>query len=347
MRSWLDASIFLTTAVFAAIAFGGCNGNVQVADGCTVGGVTYAVGDSFPAEDGCNTCTCGEDGNAACTEIGCATGCEYEGAFHEDLESFPAGDGCNTCTCIGGEVGCTEKACPPCEYNGMTYATGETFPAGDGCNTCTCVDSQPKCTLMECAPTCEVGGKTYQIGETFVAEDGCNTCACSSDGVTCTAAFCGDHVCSEGGYKHQVGDSYPAADGCNTCQCQAGGTSSCTELACGACTYAGVVYQSGDSFPALDGCNTCDCNGSIGCTKIACACDPAKEWYRDYVATDPDTCAVIDFGCPELATGFENECGCGCEQNLACPETFTCSIETVCDVPYIEANCPYSQLIGN
>jgi hypothetical protein len=42
-----------------------------VEQGCEYGGVTYAVGDSFPAEDGCNTCTCTEDGVWACTMMAC------------------------------------------------------------------------------------------------------------------------------------------------------------------------------------------------------------------------------------------------------------------------------------
>jgi hypothetical protein len=38
---------------------------------CSYGGKTYAVGDSFPATDGCNTCSCGEGGSVACTKIAC------------------------------------------------------------------------------------------------------------------------------------------------------------------------------------------------------------------------------------------------------------------------------------
>jgi len=41
------------------------------AAGCTYGGHTYAVGASFPATDGCNTCTCGAGGVVGCTKIGC------------------------------------------------------------------------------------------------------------------------------------------------------------------------------------------------------------------------------------------------------------------------------------
>ena len=33
--------------------------------------LTYVQGDTFPAGDGCNTCTCGFDGTVGCTKIAC------------------------------------------------------------------------------------------------------------------------------------------------------------------------------------------------------------------------------------------------------------------------------------
>ena len=41
---------------------------------CTYGGQTHPVGASFPATDGCNTCTCGANGSVGCTKIGCVDG---------------------------------------------------------------------------------------------------------------------------------------------------------------------------------------------------------------------------------------------------------------------------------
>jgi len=41
-----------------------------VPTGCTVGGVTYAVGDSFASD--CNTCFCRADGDVVCTTKACA-----------------------------------------------------------------------------------------------------------------------------------------------------------------------------------------------------------------------------------------------------------------------------------
>lgn len=37
---------------------------------CYYNGQTYKSGQSFPAEDGCNSCTC-KNGEAACTLMGC------------------------------------------------------------------------------------------------------------------------------------------------------------------------------------------------------------------------------------------------------------------------------------
>jgi hypothetical protein len=38
---------------------------------CSYGGQTYQPGDNFEATDGCNSCSCGEDGAVACTKMAC------------------------------------------------------------------------------------------------------------------------------------------------------------------------------------------------------------------------------------------------------------------------------------
>ncbi len=56
-------------------------------------------------------------------------------------------------------------------------------------------------------------------------------------------------------------------------------------------------------------------NGGADCGGI-CVRDKTKDCERgsnfEYVAHDPDTCAVIKFMCFE-GTPFFNDCGCGCE----------------------------------
>jgi hypothetical protein len=87
-----------------------------------------------------------------------------------------------------------------------------------------------------------------------------------------------------------------------------------TSSAPSTCSYNNQTYQSGDSFDSTDGCNTCTCssNGSVGCTKMACACDPDNEPNRNYVGT-PQQCMTLRYTCMTGWTAFSNACGCGCE----------------------------------
>ncbi len=39
---------------------------------CSYAGNTYSAGDTFPSTDGCNTCTCGDDGSVSCGQNACA-----------------------------------------------------------------------------------------------------------------------------------------------------------------------------------------------------------------------------------------------------------------------------------
>jgi hypothetical protein len=150
--------------------------------------------------------------------------------------------------------------------------------------------------------------------------------------------------CEYNGQTYPAGSSFDAGDGCNTCMCDDLGQVACTGLYCAGCTYGGTDYPVGASFPSLDGCNTCTCTGSaqVACTEKACACDPKVEWWRNYVATDPSTCQVIDYTCPPNTTGFSNGCGCGCEQAASCPQWFDCMPPATCDAAALQAQCPYS-----
>ncbi len=147
-------------------SFAGCSGGTTggggPADGCEYAGKRYAVGDSFPDQDGCNQCACSE----------------------------------------GGEVSCTLKACLPdeaCSYSGKVYAVGDTFPDEDGCNQCACSEGgEVSCTTKACLPdeACSYSGKVYTVGDTFASSDGCNACFCAEGGlVSCTVKHCGDDSC--------------------------------------------------------------------------------------------------------------------------------------------------------
>lgn len=303
---------FVVVGAVALAGAAGCKVNVveEGGDGCEYNGETYDVGESFPAGDGCNTCSCQEDGTVGCTLIGCVDACEWEGQVYLEGDTFAAGDGCNTCSCeAGGAVACTLLACVgDCYYDGQYYPAGSIFPASDGCNTCECL---------------------------------------SEGDLICTDIPCAVEMCSYEGYFHAPGETWLSNNQCTSCTCEAGGEAECaTGIVCNSCYYAGVLYESDQSFPALDGCNTCTCNGgAVGCTKLACPCDPAEEWYREYVATNPEACQVIDYACPPGVSPFFNDCGCGCEQPSWCPQSFDCMPPVNCDTQAIHELCPYSVIV--
>jgi len=186
----------------------------------------------------------------------------------------------------------------------------------------------------------------YYMGETF--NNGCNSCVCNEDGsISCTDVEC-TTTCTHENQTYDVGESFPAGDGCNLCTCMSNGAVECTTAVCGQnCTYAGTEYSPGDTFDALDGCNTCECytDGNVGCTELACACNPTTEWWREYMSTMPQQCTMLDFMCPTNTTRFDNTCGCGCEQDSACAESYDCTPPNPCDVMQIQTDCPYSEII--
>ena len=104
----MDCSAGCKPSGFVACCTGTC---VAETTGCVVDGVVYEAGDTYPAGDGCNTCTCMDNGMSACTKKYCPAPCEYGGKLYNVGESFPSTDGCNQCTCLAGGVACTEKAC--------------------------------------------------------------------------------------------------------------------------------------------------------------------------------------------------------------------------------------------
>ena len=219
----------------------------------------HEVGDEWPDEDGCNTCTCSDQG-IECTLVECPKTCP-DG--HEVGASWPDEDGCNTCTCMGDlTVACTAKACVDLCEGG--HLPGETWDAEDGCNTCTCTDGlQISCTEMACVEACDDG---HLPGDTWEAEDGCNTCTCMEDlTIACTEMACVE-ACEDG---HLPGDTWEAEDGCNACTCTEDLQIACTAMVCPTCEGG---YLPGESWPAGDGCNTCTCmeDFTVACTKMFC-----------------------------------------------------------------------------
>lgn len=176
-RTGLAGFAALLCAVAAAVGCGGNADEPPCQDGtddcvqvphevCQMNGSSYAYGRSAPAEDGCNTCTCGEGGWTCSAKACVRSSCVYDGRVFPDTSTFSSADGCNTCGCSDGAVACTDRACPivpppltTCSYAGERLAQAESRPATDGCNTCTCSNGVMVCTERACTPGCFVNSE--------------------------------------------------------------------------------------------------------------------------------------------------------------------------------------------
>jgi hypothetical protein len=213
---WVPFAIVACAGKAASGPSGGTDDGCAAAGNCGDTGVPCKDGDTKPAADPCNTCSC-SSGNWVCTMRPCPTPVCKAG------DTRSAGD-CNTCSCIDGQWGaCTVHACPA-----PTCNDGDTMPAGnDHCNTCSCSNGSWTCTTQACPPV-GCGGRlgnpcladeycAYEQGALCGAADATATCqkrpfscaeiynpVCGCNGTTysnsCEAAVAGtglqsNHVC--------------------------------------------------------------------------------------------------------------------------------------------------------
>lgn len=110
---------------------------------CLLNDQTYALGQTFPAQDGCNTCTCATNDNIVCTQKAC-------------ISTSPA----KTTT----KPTSTPKAMPTlkatatpttavvvCKTTNKTYQVGDSYK--QDCNTCLCTDSGESVCTQKICPT--------------------------------------------------------------------------------------------------------------------------------------------------------------------------------------------------
>ncbi|MDX2052407.1 MAG: Kazal-type serine protease inhibitor domain-containing protein [Polyangiaceae bacterium] len=173
------------------VATGGTPGQKN----CVVGNIEYPSGSSFPAPDGCNTCSCA-NGSVVCTLAACVS--VVCGGFAGSTcapDEYCAYAGTGLCgaadassTCAKRPQVCPDIFDPVCACDGKTYpsacaaaAAGVGFSAKGECR----------------APgSCTIGNNVYADGTTNIpAPDGCNTCSCVGGVASCTEIGCPTRIC--------------------------------------------------------------------------------------------------------------------------------------------------------
>ena len=276
-------------------------------------------GAARPAEDGCNTCTCTDAGEWACTERACP-----EPICDDDAGCAAVYDTCN----------CLWTCLPPGEVP-MECAGVEPCPAADPDAAPQCACQEGQCVsrpAVECEP-----------GDTLEADNG-QSCTCTDAGRwlclcadpepegRCLCTPEGEWRCMGAG-ECEPGAERPSDDGCNTCTCTAEGAWACTDRAC----PEPICDDDAGCAAVYDECNCawrCERPGFVpeDCAGLV-ACEPP----------DPDAapeCACQDGQCvtrgrPECAPGdtmeAENGQSCRCDDAGA----WAC----LCPTPAPEGQC--------
>ena len=208
-----------------ACASGWTGKNCDRSTGCDYGGKHYTSGKTFPAGDGCNTCSCSASGAAICSTqvcIGAACG-GLAGA------KCPSGQYCDFASGCGASDQQGTCQAPPSICNDAVVAVcgcdGKTYP--NACYAARAGQSVQK--TGDCMPTptaCTYNGMTFNLGTTMIpAADGCNTCSCTSSGeIVCTTQVCTTGCggkqgasCSNGQYCSFPAGMCGANDASGTC----------------------------------------------------------------------------------------------------------------------------------
>jgi hypothetical protein len=254
-------------------------------EGCMYAGEQHDVGDSFPSDDGCNTCSCQEDGQVACTERACVGGC----------------GGLAGVVCAQGEY-CSYPEDALC---GAADATGTCEPMPDACD-------------QQYDPVCGCDDRTYgnaceaALNGVSVARTG----ECDPPG---TGGSCGGIAavqCATGDYCNFDGNCVPRATGTCTpipqaCDLQYDPVCGCDGEtygnACAAALSGMSVAQAGECAPDGGPGSGDTCGGLAGLDCPDGEYCNFPESAQCGAADQTGTCAAIPTVCPAL---YGPVCGC-------------------------------------
>lgn len=230
--------------------------------------------------------------------------------------------------------------------SGSTNAGGES--AGGGSSTgggggqVECCLGLPGCapgdTIVDSEADCPEHASCYESSHC------CVTIWCARQEVQCAAipVCSGDsvevEVCPEGAHcteQTMCGHTILCLDEENPPSCGGGPTCPDGTKEVGACPSSGECQS--ETY----------CGATIYC--LAEGSDPECEPddpNRQYVGENLQQCAVVDLSCGDGLEAFEDECGCGCEQEATCPRYIDCmpgsDVHTGCSD---SAECPLSERV--
>lgn len=274
-----DADCVETAAIKACDAGGVCGVAQpdQCVAQCTYGGATHQVGDSFPSEDGCNTCSCLADGDVSCTLIDCAPDC-------------------------GGLLGV------PCSAGNYCNYPGGTCGAGDETGSC---EPIPMACDLNFDPVCGCDDITYGnacaaalAGVSVVHAGACDAQSCGG---------LGGEPCDGGEYCRNPDGTCGVADQGGTCEPIPQGCPDNVDPVCGCdgVTYfnaceAAAVGVSLDHLGACGGPNPVVCDGLAGTP-----CDPGEYCKHPEgtceIEDGQGICEVLPQACDDI---YDPVCGC-------------------------------------
>ncbi|HVJ18289.1 MAG TPA: hypothetical protein VM686_22875 [Polyangiaceae bacterium] len=178
---------------------------------CEWNGQIYEAGDTFPAGDGCNSCSCGPDGSVGCTLAICDQCSEsqaaYSAAFDEAKACDPMQpDPCSESVSVGLVCGCYSFFNPEhADAIARLVAAQQDYSALSCAGDVQCEPCLPP-TSAHCSAegvcvdvfddnpggaSCVVEGQVYPSGSSNVPDPfSCNTCQCVDGQLSCTEINC-------------------------------------------------------------------------------------------------------------------------------------------------------------
>ncbi len=181
--------------VFGLACEGGGIKTIPRTDGqvitCSYGGKTYNPGDSFPQD--CNTCSCGANGQVACTLIACITDAGSDRARDAALPDGQAD--------VAVPLDQAKDVKPTVDVvDAVADLSPDLPPATDSARDSLLVADTAKDSQLA-VDARDVGGDVREyciwegdivlaIGQSVPLGDGCNTCTCYRTGMACTASTC-------------------------------------------------------------------------------------------------------------------------------------------------------------